>query len=360
MARKTENRTACAPRSAAIPVRRRSPLRPLLLFAALLAWAGCRFGSDNEAVVYVALDREFSEPHFLAFEQETGVHIAPKFDVEANKTVGLTSALLAEKDRPRCDVFWNNEVLNTLRLEKAGLLQAYVPPNAEDFPAEFRSPDGTWHGFASRARVLLVNTDLVQPADYPTSIRDLVDPKWKGKCGFAKPLFGTTATHAAVLFATWGGDDAKQFFTQLKENGRMFPGNKQVAVAVGGGQIAFGLTDTDDAMGELQNGSPVAIVYPDQGEGELGTLYIPNTLAIIRGCPHPEKARQLVDYLLQPEVEAALAAGPSAQIPLNTKVTAPVQVETPQTKRAMPVDFRAAADHWDEAADFLTPLFLTQ
>ncbi|MCC9606596.1 extracellular solute-binding protein [Blastopirellula sp. JC732] len=330
------------------------------MFFVALAFVGCRFGSSNEAVVYVALDREFSEPHFLAFEKETGVYIAPKYDTEANKTVGLTAALLAEKDRPRCDVFWNNEVLNTLRLEKAGLLDAYVPPNSEDFPPEFRSPEGTWYGFASRARVLLVNTDLVNAEDRPTSILDLVDPKWKGRCGFAKPLFGTTATHAAVLFSVWGPDKAEQFFTELKENARMFPGNKQVAVAVGSGQIAFGLTDTDDAMGELRSGSPVAIVYPDQGEGELGTLYIPNTLAILRNCPHPESARKLVDYLLQPEVEAALAAGPSAQIPLNPKVTAPPQIETPQTKRAMQVDFRAAADKWDDAANFLTPLFLTQ
>ncbi|WP_202594916.1 extracellular solute-binding protein [Blastopirellula marina] len=321
---------------------------------------GCRFGSDNEAVVYVAMDREFSEPHFLAFEKATGVHIAAKYDTEANKTVGLTAALLAEQARPRCDVFWNNEVLNTIRLEKAGLLHAYVPANAADFPAEFRSPDGAWHGFASRARVLLVNTDLVSEEARPDSIRDLVDRKWEGKCGFAKPLFGTTATHAAVLFSAWGDDDAKAFFTQLKANARMFPGNKQVAVAVGNGQIAFGLTDTDDAMGELRSGSPVAIVYPDQGEGELGTLYIPNTLAILRDCPHLQKAEQLVDYLLQPEIETALAAGPSAQIPLNTKVTAPAQVETPQTKRAMQVDFRAAADKWDAAADFLTPLFLSQ
>ncbi|MFI4876388.1 MAG: extracellular solute-binding protein [Blastopirellula sp. JB062] len=330
----------------------------LAVFAVMSA--GCRFGSDNEAVVYVALDREFSEPHFLAFEKETGVHVAAKYDAEANKTVGLTAALLAEKNRPRCDLFWNNEVLNTLRLEKAGLLDAYLPPNAEDFPAEFRSPDGTWHGFASRARVLLANTELVKEDERPTSIRDLLDPQWKERCGFAKPLFGTTATHAAVLFSVWGDEEAKRFFAQLKENARMFPGNKQVAVAVGNGQIAFGLTDTDDAIGELRRGSPVAIIYPDQGQGELGTLYIPNTLAILRDCPHPERARQLVDYLLRPAVETALANGPSAQIPLNAKVVVDTQVETPRTRRAMQVDFRKAADRWDAAADYLTPLFLQE
>src|SRR5207248_4016558 len=120
--------------------------------------------------------------------------------------------------------------------------------------------------FAARARVLLVNTQLVPEAERPTGIQDLTDPKWKGKVGIAKPLFGTTATHAACLFAAWGDDRAKAYFKGLKANGvQVLSGNKQVAQAVSSGQAAFGLTDTDDAMGEIDAGNPVAIVYPDRG-----------------------------------------------------------------------------------------------
>ena len=138
---------------------------------------------------------------------------------------------------------------------------------------------------------------------------------------------------------------------------QILSGNKQVAMAVAAGQAAFGLTDTDDAIKEVKKGMPVTIVYPDQEPGGLGTLFIPNTLAIIRGGPHPEAARRLVDYLLSPEVEAALAAGPSAQIPLNPNVQAPVRVKTPKTIRAMKVDFDAAAEKWDDAAKFLRDEF---
>jgi len=73
----------------------------------------------------------------------------------------------------------------------------------------------------------------------------------------------------------------------------------------------------------------------------LGTLFIPNALAIIRGGPNPGAARWLVDYLVAPAVEAKLAAGPSAQIPLNLEVTAEVRVETPHTVKPMPVDSTA-------------------
>ncbi len=329
-----------------------------LMILLLVPLVGCRPASTEEVVVYTALDQEFSEPHFVDYQAQTGRAVVPKFDTEANKTVGLTEAILAERDRPRCDVFWNNEILNTLRLQKEGLLEPYVPAGADKYPEQYRSREGYWSGFAARARVFLVNTDLLPEGERPDSVFDLVDEAWKGKGGYAKPLFGTTATHAAVLFEVLGEEEAQEFFRQLHANGVMFPGNKQVAEAVSGGQIAFGLTDTDDAMVEIQAGKPVEIVYPDQAEGELGTLFIPTTLAIIRGGPNPEAARKLVDHLLSAQVETALANGPSAQIPLNQELDIPVQVESPQTIRAMEVDFEAAVEHWDAAARFLRETML--
>ncbi|MBA2113389.1 putative binding protein component of ABC iron transporter [Planctomycetes bacterium FF15] len=324
-----------------------------------LTATACRPAAQQEVVVYTALDQEFSESHFDTFHKQTGVEVVAKYDTEANKTVGLTEALLAEKDRPRCDVFWNNEILNTLRLQKAGLLAAYQPKHQDQYPASFRSANGFWFGFAARARILLVNTDLLAEGKRPTSVFDLADEKWKDQGGYAKPMFGTTATHAAVLFAELGEDRAKEFFTQLQSYAKMLPGNKQVAQAVSRGEIAFGLTDTDDAMVEIQSGRPVTIVYPDQADDGLGTLFIPNTLAIIQGGPNPEAARQLVDTLLSAEVETTLARGPSAQIPLNTQLDIPLQVESPKTIRAMEVDWEASVDQWDNAAEFLREKILT-
>src|SRR4029079_13753312 len=79
-------------------------------------------------VVYSALDREFAEPVLNDFTKVTGIRVLAKYDDERTKTVGLTNALIQEANRPRCDVFWNNEILNTLRLEQRGLLAAYDSP----------------------------------------------------------------------------------------------------------------------------------------------------------------------------------------------------------------------------------------
>ncbi len=235
-------------------------------------------------VVYTALDEEFSKPILEDYTRETGVRVDPKFDIESTKSVGLANTIITEAGRPICDLFWNNEILNTLRIKEKGLLQPFTPENGAAYPPTFRAKDGTWYGFAGRARVLIVNTEVVPEADRPKGILDLVDPNWKGKIGIAKPLFGTTATHAACLFAYWGPEKAEKYFRDLKANDvQVQTGNRQVAIAVGRGDLAFGLTDTDDALLEIDAGNPVAIIYPDREPDGLGTLFIPNTLAIIQG-----------------------------------------------------------------------------
>jgi iron(III) transport system substrate-binding protein len=332
---------------------------PLVItFVIALACGGCS-GEGREVVVYTALDREFSEPILADFEKATGIKVQPKYDIESTKTVGLTSAILAEAARPRCDVFWNNEILNTIRLQKAGLLENYKSSAGEPYSAMFRDPAGAWHGFAGRARVLIVNKDLVPEAERPTSINDLVDPKWKGKIGIAKPIAGTTASHVACLFASMGPEPAKEFLRKLKANEvKIYSGNKQLALGAAQGAIAFGLTDTDDAIIEIERGQPVAIVYPDRAQDQIGTLFIPNTISIIKGGPNPDAAKALIDYLLTPDVEAKLAQCPSAQIPLNPEVDIKPRVETPKTVKAMEIDFTQAAAQWDEVAKFMEREFL--
>ena len=332
------------------------PLRVALGVLLLVFLAGC--SRQPRVVLYCAQDREFAVEALEQFTSQTGLAVASHFDTESTKSVSLYFQLVSEASRPRCDVFWNNEILSTIRLQKRGLLEPYLSPAAAPFPGSARADDHTWTAFAARARVLLVNTKLVAAADLPTSIFDLTQPKWQGRTAMAKPQFGTSATQAACLFQVLGPDQARAYYQGLKANGvQVVSGNKQVAEGVGQGQYALGITDTDDAIAEVKAGRPVALIFPDQ-DG-LGTLFIPNTVMIIKGGPSPEGARRLVDYLLSPEVEKKLAESDSQQIPLNPQVKAnlPKEIEAGRTAQAMPVNWQKAADLWDEVQEFLAKEF---
>ena len=319
----------------------------------LVISGGCIGNSENEVVVYCALDKEFSESILDQFEQESGITVLAKYDQESNKTVGLANEIIQQRQQQRCDVFWNNEILHTLRLKQAGMLDVYASPQQSEYPKQFVSQESDWFGFAARARVLIVNTDLLpDKASWPNSIHDLTDPKWKANCGLAKPFFGTTATQAAVLYDNWGAEKADQFFRQVAQVANVESGNKQVAINVARGAYAFGITDTDDAIIEVEQGKPVAIVFPDQGEDQFGTLFIPNTICILKAGPGNAAARQLVDFLLQQEVEESLAKGRSAQIPLNKNSGITSRV-SPEPLKIMEVDFESAAQKWEATRDRL-------
>ena len=86
---------------------------------ALINAGGCTPEKDTAqpvVVIYSSLDRTFSEPILLEFERKTGIDVQVVYDTESTKSVGLANRIRAERRRPRCDVFWNNEILNTLLL----------------------------------------------------------------------------------------------------------------------------------------------------------------------------------------------------------------------------------------------------
>jgi iron(III) transport system substrate-binding protein len=320
----------------------------------LLSLLGCRYEPSKRVVVYCAHDREFSEEILEQFKKQSGWQVEVAFDTEANKSVGLYEKLINEAGQPRCDVHWNNEILATIRLQQQGILQPYDSPSAAAYPAQFKAKDHTWTAFAARARALIVNTDKVKKADFPTSLWDLADPRWKGQIAMARPLFGTTATQAACLFQAWGKDKAIDFYRKLHANDvKIVAGNKQVAVGVGAGQFAIGMTDTDDAYEEILEKRPVVMLFPED------TLFIPNTAAMIKGCPNPDGAKKLIDFLLSPEVERRLAESKSKQIPLNpnVQVDSLEPIKTPRMVRALPVDFGLAAENWKESQAFLVKEF---
>lgn len=347
-------------------------MRRMSLLGCCSILAVCGFGcmrAEPRVVLYCAQDRDFAVPLLEDFRQQTGLPIVPKYDTEKNKSVSLYEELVAERNRPRCDVFWNNEILSTIRLQKQGLLEAYDSPSAKPYPAQSKAADHAWHAFATRARILMVNTRLVAEKDRPRSLFDLTQGRWRNRVVMAQPQYGTSATQAVCLFQVLGSERAMKFYRELKANGvQIAPGNKQAAEWVGQGrtpagqEIAVAITDTDDAMEEVRDKHEVAVIYPDRdapAESRLGTLFIPNTLAILKGCPNPDGARRLVDYLLSADVEKRLAEGESHQVPLNpqVKTSLPQQIETPKTVRAMQVDFDKAAELWAEAEKFVIQEF---
>ena len=295
-------------------------LTTLFLTSAALLLAAC--SKTSGPTIYCSLDEQFSRPVIEGFAAQLGMDVKARYDTEAAKTVGLVNAIVDERSNPRASVFWNNELAHTVFLAQQELLVPYRSPSAEAVPAQFRDPQDRWTGFAARARVLVVNTNLLpNQKDWPTSYKDLADPKWKGRCAVARPLTGTTLTHFTALKKALGETEFEAFFAAMLQNDVKFlQSNGATLRETAAGNVAWAFTDTDDYhVGKLR-GQPIACVFPDQKDGELGTMLIPNSVGIVKGGPDQEGAKKLVDKILAMSTEALLAAAEGAQIPLREGV----------------------------------------
>jgi len=315
----------------------------LAMVFVVLALAGC--GADegaDEVVVYTSVDESVARPVAERFERETGIRGRLVPDTEETKSTGLVNRLIAEKARPRADVFWSGDPMRAALLKRKGVSAAYRSAESAELPVAYSDPESHWTGFSARARVIIFNRELVPEATKPRSVFDLLKPELKGRVCIANPLFGTTSMHAAALFLVLGEERAREWFEGFARNGgRILSSNGEVRRRVANGEFAVGLTDTDDAHVAKMEGKPVAVVYPD-ADG-MGTVIVPNCAVLIAGGPNPDAGRRFIDHLLRARTEEALARSAAAQMPLRPDVPAPAGMTRIASLHPMEVDYAELA-----------------
>ncbi len=232
-------------------------------------------------VVYTSQDQVFSEPIFQQFTKETGIEVKAVYDSEAVKTVGLVNRLLAEKNRPRCDLFWNNEELRTVQLVQAGVLDGASVTN-----------------FGHRQRQLVIRSSTITNDFLPLTLADLTNSAARGQVAIAYPLFGTTSSHFLTLRQRLGEAAWENWCRALVANKPLLvDGNSVVVKLVASGQALVGLTDSDDIRAYQREGHKIMPLSLGAEDG----LSIRNSAALVKGGPNPEAARKLLAYLASPE-----------------------------------------------------------
>jgi iron(III) transport system substrate-binding protein len=140
---------------------------------------------------------------------------------------------------------------------------------------------------------ILVNTDMVKPADEPKTWQDLLDPRWKGKIlsDDMRALGG-----GAVFFMVTTQKYGKEYHEKLAQQGphmnRELRGNYP-RIARGEYPVYFPFTLPDSL--DLK-GLPVKAIMPPEG-----SPYVRFDGAMFKGAPHPNAARLFLDFLLSDE-----------------------------------------------------------
>ena len=271
-------------------------LMTLALAAATMALAGPAM-SQGKVIVYTSNDSNLNRFTFEAFKKETGIEVEP---VEAGSGV-ILRRMASERERPLGDIIWG--VSRTLLRANKALLAPYASKNKDAVPAHFRDPDDLWLGTNVHLLVILQNTKLLPAEQGPKTWADLMKPEWKGKIAFTDPAnSGSAYSNLTMLAQMWGpGDAGWDRVAQLLANTRVLNRSSLVFQGVGNGEFPLGMSLEYAGYQWSSNGAPVKVIYPADG-----TVAQMEGVAIIKGGPNTENAKQFVDYVSRKDVREGI------------------------------------------------------
>ena len=240
--------------------------------------------------------------------------LIPKFEKDSGIKVELISAgtgeifkrVESEVSKPYSDVVFGGSAAQFY--VKKDLFQEYVSKHNEQLIEQYRNKQGSISPFTLDGSVLLVNKNLAKDLNIKIeSYDDLLNPALKGKIATADPATSSSAFAQLtnILLAKGGYEDPKawEYLEKLVKNwdGKIKGGSSAVYKSVADGEMVVGLTYEDPSLKLIADGAPVEIVYPKEG-----AVFLPGSMAIVKGAPNLENAKLFIDFVLSEEVQDIL------------------------------------------------------
>jgi iron(III) transport system substrate-binding protein len=190
-------------------------------------------------VVYSGRSEALVGPIIQQFAEVTGIDVQVRY----GSTSEIAATILEEGANSPADIFFAQDPGGLGAVANAGLFAPLPEELVTQVPARFRSPEDLWIGISGRARVIIYNTQAVDPAELPADIYDLIDPQWSGRIGWA-PTNGSFQAMVSAMRVVWGDEKTRTWLEGIQANQPVvFEGNTPIVEAVGAGEVDIGLVN---------------------------------------------------------------------------------------------------------------------
>jgi iron(III) transport system substrate-binding protein len=288
-----------------------------------VAAAGCgdtdNAGSSTSSItVYSGRGEDLIQPVFDLFEERTGISVNVRYGGSSEMALLIDT----EGDRSPADVFISQSPGAVGFLEQQGRLVSLSEPTLSRVSEEFAASDGRWIGITGRVRVLVYNTDNVDPADLPSSVLDLVSSDFAGRVGVA-PNNGSFQDFVTALRSQLGDDATLSWLEGMASNeSPNYPKNSAIVDAVARGEVDMGLVNHYYLVEALEEDPSLPAANHVFPEGDLGSLLIVSAAAVLDSSDDPAAAESLIEFLLSDEAQE-LSANAEKEYPLVAGVAQP-------------------------------------
>ena len=208
----------------------------------------------------------------------------------------------AQAGRPQSDVF--DGIDSTPPLLTAGLVEPFVPSEADKYPAELKDRDGRWRALVVYFLTPAINTQQVSKNDIPKTPQDLLDPKWKGKIAWSVVPASGSGVYVGSVLQTMGEENGMTFLKALAKQDiiNVDATNRAILDQVIYGQYPIALSIFNHhAVLSAQKGAPVEWLKLDPISAPM------HSIGLTKNAPHPNAGKLLIDFLTSEEGQKTLA-----------------------------------------------------
>src|SRR5262245_1767951 len=254
---------------------------------------------EGKAVVYGSLESDSAETVFNLFKKKTGIEV----DYWRASATKVMDRALSEyrAGKPVFDIILTNDSLMQIMLNE-GSFAEYVAPSDKEVTQQSIDPK-----LGPRYRYVIIgivyNKIVINPAETPKSLEDLVKPQYRGKLVMPDPTQHTTTTQwVASLDKLMGKEKADKYVRDLAAQKpvlveSLLPAAERAAT----GETPIAITYVKYAYIYGQRGAPLDYVRLGKMMGDGHYLTLGNK------APHPNAGKALIDFFLGQESMSLIA-----------------------------------------------------
>lgn len=289
----------------------------LLLAASVVAYVHATGHPEQNVLhLYTAFDTDEAQLYIQAYEKSSGVNVE-WVRMSAGEVLARVEA---EAANPQASVWFGGSNTSHIAAAQKGLLAPYKPNIDFTLADKYHAANWDWVGIYTGAIGFVSNKNFLAQHNLqpPTSWQDLLNPAFKDNVVIAYPYTsGTSYTTYATLIQLYGLDQTLVFWKKFDQQSVLQytkSGTGGIPMAgLGEAAVAIGFSHDIVAKG-IDKGYPVVMSFPKEGTG-----YETGGMALIKGGPEPELAKQFEDWALS--VAAQNLYQNYERLPLNPNAT---------------------------------------
>ena len=287
---------------------------------------GCG-GDEDELVIYSGRSKPLVDSLVSMYQEKVDVPVEVKYGSDAQ----LLAALEEEGDQSPADVYWANTT-GALGSAVNNDLLATLPDSITARAARFVPSNRKWTPVTTRFRVLAYNTDEIDPANLPESVRDLPSKtELSGRIGWT-PAYSSFQDFVTAMRLKAGPEATRSWLEGMKTlNPKSYTSNTPMIRALAAGEIDVALTNHyyvlrlkyGGAEGEYEGDEEEEEEHEEEEEGQprasapvgtyhfaagdLGNLALVTGAGVLETSDQTADAQRFLQFLLSENAQAFAA-----------------------------------------------------